>query len=512
MRGVSAPGAGGAGSHHLEHAGAADARSRSAAGSAGPSAAREARSSRSERFTAKPLAFHEPLRPVLCAAALAGLAACPSPRSPGALALSGATLEIGRAGSLLAGVASDGATVFAALTTQPAPATPTSPAGDDRAATPVTAPVTTIEALRPAGGAAPAWHTELPGYGGPLAVTGGHLVAVLGGTGTVAGLALRGEPGAAVAALDAATGAPAWKLAVDSTEWAVIAAIAAAGDGVAIGGAFAGTLRIGDRVVSSAGETDGFAARLTATGGVAWLVRVGGPGADAVHGVAASGDKIAIAGAFAPGAELLGEPLVSFDERSPRADGFVAELDPAGARRWVQSFGGKADDAVAGAAIDAAGRIAIAATAVDTVHIGGSELTATGAADGMVAWWGPGGTLLDAVLVGGPDFDGLRAIAPAGDRVVVAGFYSGSIRLGNRALTAGGGDDAFLAELDLAGTVAQAWPVGGEGREEITALAAIPGGFVAGVAHTAAAQLDGTALRTPADPMSGAAILIRPVR
>ena len=95
---------------------------------------------------------------------------------------------------------------------------------------------------------------------------------------------------------------------------------------------------------------------------------------------------------------------------------------------------------------------------------------------------------------------------------MVAGFYSGSIRLGNRALTAGGGDDAFLAELDLAGTVAQAWPVGGEGREEITALAAIPGGFVAGVAHTAAAQLDGTALRAPADPMSGAAILIRPVR
>src|SRR4051794_35083907 len=82
--------------------------------------------------------------------------------------------------------------------------------------------------------------------------------------GTVAGRVRRGEPGAAVAALEAATGAQAWKLAVDSTEWAVIAAIAAAGVGVAIGGTFSGTLRIGDRVVSSAGDTDGFAARLTA--------------------------------------------------------------------------------------------------------------------------------------------------------------------------------------------------------------------------------------------------------
>jgi hypothetical protein len=441
------------------------------------------------------------------AASITALAACPSPRTPSALAVTGATVEIGRTGSLLAGVAGDGATVFAALTAQPAnAAAPAGPRPTPAAAT------TTIEALRPAGGTAPVWRTELPGYGGPLAVAGTRLVAALGGTGSVAGLALRGEPGAAVAALDAATGAPAWKLAVDSTDWSVIAAIAAAGDGVAIGGTFSGTLRIGDRVVSSAGQTDGFVAQLTATGGVAWLVRVGGPGADAVHGVAAAGNRIAIAGTFAPGADLLGEPLVPFDERSPRADGFVAELGPAGARRWVQSFGGKADDAVAGVAIDAAGRIAVAATAVDTVHIGGSELTARGPADGLVAWWGPGGTLLNAVLLGGPDFDGLRAIAPAGERVVVAGFYSGSIRLGSRTLTAGGGDDAFLAELDLAGTIAQVWPAGGEGREEVTALAAIPGGFVAGVAHTAGAQLDGAALPAPADPMSGAAILVRPVR
>jgi outer membrane protein assembly factor BamB len=370
----------------------------------------------------------------------------------------------------------------------------------------------TIEALRPAAGPAAVWHTELAGYAGPVVLAGNRVIAALGGAGSVAGLALRGEPGAAVAALDAATGAPAWKLAVDSTEWSVIAALAAAGDGVVIGGAFSGTLRIADRVVSSAGQSDGFVARLTATGGVAWLIRVGGPGADAVHGVAAAADRIAIAGTFATGADLLGEPLVPFDERSPRADGFVAELDPAGTRRWVQSFGGKADDAVAGVAIDAAGRIAVAATVQDTVHIGGSELTASGSADGLVAWWGPGGTLLNAVLLGGADFDGLRAIAPAGQRIVVAGFYSGSIRLGAGALTAGGGDDAFIAALDLAGTVAQAWSVGGDGREEVTALAAVPGGFVAGVAHTAAAVLDGAALPAPADPMSGAAILIRPVR
>jgi hypothetical protein len=129
----------------------------------------------------------------------------------------------------------------------------------------------------------------------------------------------------------------------------------------------------------------------------------------------------------------------------------------------------------------------------------------------MVTWWGPGGSAVHAVLVGGPDFDGLRAIAAAGSRVVVAGFYAGSIQLGGRTLTAAGGDDAFVAALDPAG-VAQVWPISGDGREEVTALAAIPGGFVAGVSHTAAAQVDTAALPSPPDPMSGAAILVRPVR
>jgi hypothetical protein len=428
------------------------------------------------------------------------------------------TLEIGRPGNTLTGVAGDGATVFAALTAVPpagaAPPQETTTTGPVTTPVtgPVTTPVTTIEALRPAAGAAPIWHAELAGYGGPLAIVGTQLLAAVGGSNSVAGLALRGEPGAVIAALDAATGAMGWKLAVDATDWAVIAQVAAAGDGAVIGGSFSGTLRIADKVVSSAGRADGFVARLTAAGGVAWLVRVGGPGADAVHGVAAAGDRIAIAGTFTAGADLLGEPLAPSDERSPRGDGFVAELDPAGARRWVQSFGGKADDAVAGVAIDAAGRFAVAATAQDTVHVGPIELVAGGAADGLVAWWGAGGSVLQAVRLGGADFDGLRAIARAGEHVVVAGFYSGSIQLGDRTLSAGGGDDAFVAELDATGAVAQSWSVGGDGREEVTALAAIPGGFVAGIAHTAAARIDDAALPPPADPMSGAAIAVRPVR
>jgi hypothetical protein len=226
--------------------------------------------------------------------------------------------------------------------------------------------------------------------------------------------------------------------------------------------------------------------------------------------VAARGDRVAVAGTFAAGADLLGQPLEARDDKSPLADVFVGELDATGARRWAASFGGKEDDAVAGVAIDDAGNVVVAATVRGSLHVGGADLAARGTADGLVAWWGDGGAPGAAVLVGGLDFDGLRAIVAAGDRVVVGGFFSGKIHLGDRALAAGGGDDAFVAELDATGRVVASWPITGDGREEVVQLAPVPGGFIAGVAHTAAAQFDNAALASPKDPMTGAAIAIRP--
>jgi hypothetical protein len=239
-------------------------------------------------------------------------------------------------------------------------------------------------------------------------------------------------------------------------------------------------------------------------------VRIGGPGVDAVQGVAARGDRIAVAGTFAAGADFLGQPLEAHDDKSPLGDGFIGELDGHGARRWAASFGGKEDDAVAGVAIDALGNVVVAATVRGSLHVGGADLAARGTADGLVAWWADGGAPGAAVLVGGLDFDGLRGIIPAGGRVVVSGFFSGKIHLGERALSAGGGDDAFVAELDATGRIVQSWPITGEGREEVVQLAPVPGGFIAGIAHTAAAQVDGAPLAMPKDPMTGAAIAIRP--
>jgi hypothetical protein len=427
---------------------------------------------------------------------MSALLACAAPRSPTQPDLGLRALEIGRVGAVLSGVAGDGSTVFAALTST--------------ASAPASASVA-VEAIsiRNFRADAPAWRVQLEGAGGPLVVTREGVVAVLGGTGRVAGMVLRGEPGAVIAVLDASTGAVRWTLAVDATEWAVVSSVAPTPDGVLVGGSFAGTLRVGSHVVSSAGKADGFVARLAAGGGVAWLIRMGGAGVDAVQGVSVAGDRIAIAGTFAAGADLLGKALDALDDRSAASDGFVAELTGAGALRWADTFGGKGDDAVAGVAMTAGGQIVVAGTVRESVHVGIGELAVNGSADGLVAWWGDDGAPGAAILIGGADFDGLRAIAGSGDRVIVAGFYSGSLRLGERTLTAVGGDDAFITEIDVGGRVTAAWPISGDGREEVTALMSMPTGFVAGIAHTAAARIGNNALPASRDPLSGAAIAVR---
>jgi hypothetical protein len=421
--------------------------------------------------------------------AIAVLAACPGARHARDPAADPSTLEIGRDATSLRGVAADRDVTFVAVASGTA---------------------STIEARR---GATLLWSAKLGGTAGPIARQAPLVFATLAGTGTLADQHVRGEPAAMVVALEQATGAPRWKTAIESSEWAQVTTISGTARGAIIGGAFSGTLRIGSSVVSSAGKSDGFVARLGQNGQPEWLIRVGGPHADSVQGVSERNGRYAIAGTFAAGAELGGVPLLAFDERAPYADGFVATLDErTGARLWAATFGGKLDDSVAGVVIDEAENVVVAANARDTMHVGGLDLVAHGDADGLVAWWTKAGALSHAILIGGPDFDGLRAISTTGDRVLVAGFFSGALELGNRTMKAGGGDDAFIAALDTHGAVVESWQVGGSGREEITTLVGIPGGFLAGIAHTAAASIGGSDLPAPKDPMSGAAIVVRPVR
>lgn len=433
-------------------------------------------------------------RLVVLTSLFAGLSVgCPGSKSP-AIPVGSVTLELGRDGHALRGVAGDAGSVYTALTSVEAH------------------PQSIIQARRGAdhGSDKTAWTAPLDGTAGPLARSGDLLAVALGNTGMAAGIALRGSPGAVLVGLDANAGVIEWKLPIDSSEWSVITSLAAIDGGVLVGGSFSGTLRAADKIVSSAGKLDGFVARVDAKGAVAWLIRVGGANADAVTGVAAAGERIAITGTFATGAELQGEPLVATDDKSPTVDVFVAELDGKGTRKWSASFGGLRDDSCAGVAIDGRGRLAVAATIRDHVKVDVLDHLVSGPSDGLLVYFDAKGSPGPAIPLGGEALDGLTAITAAGDRIVVGGFYAGSLKIGKQTITANG-DDAFLASFDGA-TVTGVWDVAGAGREEIAALSSLPNGFIAGIGHTAAAKLDGQTLAAPKDPASGAGVIVRGVR
>ncbi len=382
---------------------------------------------------------------------------------------------------------------------------------------------TTIARLAPGG--AVTWTRPMGGTPGPVTIAGGLVVTAIGATGEAViaerRFPLRGAPGALIAALGAPDGSVRWADSVGATEWVQVAALAALPDGgVVAGGGFAGTLRLGARTVTSAGSSDGWVARLGADGAVRWLIRLGGRDGDSVAGVAAAGDRIAVAGTFAGQAELRGTPLEPLDADSALPDGFAALLDGTGAPTWVRRFGSALDDQVAGVAVTRDGHIGVAATVRDLAYLGSGMAMVTaggldtfeghGMADGLVAIWDASGGLAGAALIGGADYDGLRAIAAYGDELIVGGWFAGALDVAGTRLTAGGGDDAFLAMVDRAGHVTHALAVSGDGREDVPALAAGPRGWAAGLAFTAAAAVGDARFPAPADPGGGAAIVVRP--
>lgn len=343
--------------------------------------------------------------------------------------------------------------------------------------------------VRTAAGA-PTWTQPLPADGGAVAIAGDVVAVAVSGAGPVDGLplGLRGEPGAAVIGVAAADGERRWIVGIGATEWASARALIATADGFVVGGGFAGTLRVGDHVVTSAGRSDGFWAALGPDGAVRGLWRMGGPGADDVAGIAALPDgALAIAGTYGDRAELADLTIPAlFDDA--HGDGFVATLAADGAVGWVRTFGGPSADACAGVAATTDG-VVVAGTVRGAVDVAGRRLDVAGAADGLVAYFDRAGAVRATVLVGGADFDGLTAVVARGDTAVVAGWFSGTLA----GATAAGGDDAMLATVTPAGVLTTT-PLTSDGLTTVRALAADDHTWAAAIESTIAVDLAGRAL------------------
>jgi hypothetical protein len=261
----------------------------------------------------------------------------------------------------------------------------------------------------------------------------------------------------------------AWRHTLHSSRDARISAIALTADGgIAVAGTFAGTIRVADRSLTSAGATDVFVARFDAQGAPAWALRLGGPGADTAQALAAWSERLIVAGTF-DGNVDVGEHLVE----SPSA--FVLALAGDGAPAWLRLLGPEAMPQALALALSTTpgGALYLAGHFRGSLRLGDHVLDSHGQTDAFLGRLDDQGTPRWLVQLGGPGIDHARALAATSRGVILGGTFEDRLTLGQTELASAGASDAFAVELDgEAGALILARRFGNAGYDELTALAA----------------------------------------
>jgi hypothetical protein len=272
-----------------------------------------------------------------------------------------------------------------------------------------------------------------------------------------------GQPDAALVALTP-DGRVAWIQPIPGSRYARITGIALAEDGsITIAGWFAGTVRVGERSLTSAGATDVLLARFAADGTPQWALRLGGPGADTAHGVAGSPGQLVLIGHL-DGHVDLGATFVE----APGAA--VIALDTAGNLQWLRGLGQQATLQAVAADADA---IFLAGHFQDAIRLGEHALDSRGQSDAFLGRLDHQGAPAWLVQLGGPGTDQARALALTPRGPILGGTFEQALTLGDRELTSAGATDAFAVELARdTGTLALARRFGGPGYDDLAALAA----------------------------------------
>lgn len=167
----------------------------------------------------------------------------------------------------------------------------------------------------------------------------------------------------------------------------------------------------------------------------------------------------------------LGQPQAprATENTPPPLATATAPWDP----HWLQAIGGLSTQAPRGVAVDAAGNVyAVGYTEGETAFSSKHNITATGASDGFVAKFSPGGDLSWVVVLSSASDDAINTVAITNDGVVVGGNVGGKATFGTIAVSSNGSDDAFVAAISADGHPRWATTFGGSDSDGVNAIAA----------------------------------------
>ncbi|MBI4703227.1 MAG: hypothetical protein HY744_19090 [Deltaproteobacteria bacterium] len=304
---------------------------------------------------------------------------------------------------------------------------------------------------------------------------------------------------------------------------------------VLLTGTFGDAIDFGAGPVDPEGDMDVFVLKLDPDGNHLWSRHAGGgpasPGfafylATGYSVAADSAGDVLVAGQFSGSIDLGGGKLESageldidaFDaagavlllcdfggitfldgaqlESTGEADVFALKLDPDGKLLWSKRFGGPDNDRSGSIAADAAGNVVLTGWFSDSIDLGDGKLESAGKSDVFAAKLDPDGKLLWSERFGGPGFDGGTALAldDAGN-VLLAGSFEDTIDLGGGKIESAGQDGAFVVKLDLDGKYLWSRRFGGSGSDGFNSVAVnAAGDLLLSGCYQGAANYGGAAL------------------
>ncbi len=223
------------------------------------------------------------------------------------------------------------------------------------------------------------------------------------------------------------------------------------------------------------GVSDAFVTKLSPSGTISYSTFLGGSGDESGFGIALDALSDAYVSGTTPSADF--PATAGLDTTLGGAkDAFVAKLDPTGLPSYATYLGGGGNEDGRGIAVDGAGSAYITGTtaSADFPATAGLDTSRGGLEDAFVAKLAPAGSVAYATYLGGSGFDdGTRIGVDGSARAYVAG-RTVSIDFPttpSQDSTRGGSSDGFVTKLSALGALSVSTYLGGGSGDDTTGIA-----------------------------------------
>lgn len=250
-------------------------------------------------------------------------------------------------------------------------------------------------------------------------------------------------------------------------------AVDAAGNTYEVG-SFATATAIDGTVLLSQGNTDGYLAKYTPTGSLAWVRQLGSSGPDLAQSVALDAAGNAYVSGYFTGSITLSTSVGLNGGTSSLRKAFVARFSPQGTPQWAQQSAAtaSASTAASGIGTDALGHVYVVGLFTTTVTLGTTTLTVPNATDAVFiarlsALTGVVETGTPAFTYGPPTGTTTAlsapevAVAATGEVFVLSSFSQPAVLNAGTTFTSRGDNDVLVAKYTALGTFDWARQFGG---------------------------------------------------